>query len=69
MHFARQAVALVAAETLLQAQDAAARVVVACTKEPPVTSIHHPSTQTYAPAMCGARAPSVILRGEPERAW
>ena len=68
VHFADQAIALVAAETLLQAQDAAARVVVTCTQRAPVTSMHHPVVETYAPAMCGARAPAAILRGEPERA-
>lgn len=68
VHFAGQAVALVAAETLLQAQDAARRVVVVCEEAQPVTSPHHPAAETYAPAMCGARAPAAILRGDPERA-
>ena len=60
VHFAGQAVAMVVAETLLQAQDAAGRVNIACVETPPVTSLHHPDAETYAPAMCGARAPAAI---------
>ena len=67
VHFAGQAVALVAAETLLQAQDAARRVIVVGENARPSTSMRHPSADIYAPAMCGARAPAAILRGEPER--
>ena len=68
VHFAGQGVALVAAETLLQAQDAARQVIVSCVGTPPVTSLHHPATEIYAPAMCGARAPAAIVRGAPEHA-
>ncbi len=68
IHFAGQAVALVAAETLLQAQHAAKGVVVACTETPPVTSLTDPEATIYAPDMCGARAKAAIRRGEPERA-
>ncbi len=69
VHFAGQAVALVAAETLLQAQDAARRVIVVGEDARPATSMRHPDADIYAPAMCGARAPASILRGEPERVF
>ena len=68
VHFAGQPVALVAAETALQARAAAAAVRVAYGSEPPVTSLSDPRAEPYAPDMCGARAKAYSLRGDPAAA-
>lgn len=66
VHFAGQGVAMVIAESALAAAEAARRVAVRYKEEPAITSVHHPNAQVYAPAMCGARAPAAIRRGDPE---
>ncbi len=68
VHFAGQGIAMVVAESALAAAEAARRVAVRYEEELAVTSIHHPDAQVYAPAMCGARAPAAIRRGDPEEA-
>ena len=65
VHFAGQGVAMLVAESALDAAEAARRVVVRYEEEPAVTSMHHPEGLVYAPAMCGARAPAAIRRGDP----
>jgi len=65
VHFAGQPVALVVAETPLQARAAASAVRVTYAQEPPVTSVDHPLAEVYAPDMCGARAKAHSLRGDP----
>lgn len=66
VHFAGQGVAMLVAESALDAAEAARRIVVRYEEEPAVTSMHYPEAQAYAPAMCGARAPAAIRRGDPE---
>lgn len=68
IHFAGQGVAMVVAESALTAAEAARRVAVRYDEAPAVTFVHHPDAQVYAPAMCGARAPAAIRRGDPEAA-
>ena len=65
VHFPGQGVALVVAETRLQARDAADRVRVAYAEAPAITSIDSPLAQPYAPDLCGARAKAASLRGDP----
>ena len=65
VHFAGQGVAMVVAESALAAAEAARRIVVRYEEEPAITSMQHPDGQVYAPAMCGARAPAAIRRGDP----
>lgn len=68
VHFAGQGLAMVVAESALAAAEVARRVVVRYEEEPAITSVRHPDGQVYAPAMCGARAPAAIRRGDPEAA-
>ena len=53
IHFPGQPVALVAAETLIQAQAAARAVEVECQARPTVTALDQALDQAYAPAMAG----------------
>jgi len=65
IHFAGQAVALVVAETAEQARDGAAAVRVRWTEAAPLADMEAGIAQAYAPDMCGARAKSASLRGDP----
>ena len=65
IHFARQAVALVIAETAEQARDGAAAVRVRWVQAPPLASMAAGAADAYAPDMCGARAKAASLRGDP----
>lgn len=68
VHFVGQGVAMVVAGSARDAAEAARLVTVGYEQEPAITSVHHSLAQPYAPAMCGARAPAVIRRGDPEAA-
>ncbi len=68
VHFPGQGVALVVAETRLQARDAADLVRVDYAESPPITSLDSPLARPYAPDMCGARARAASLRGDPASA-
>ncbi len=65
VHFPGQGIALVVAETAIQARDAAAIVRVGYAETPAVTAIDDPLARPYAPDMCGARAKAASLRGDP----
>ena len=63
IHFPGQPVALVAAETLLQARDAARAVKLDIAPRPAVTSLEQALDQAYVPAMAG-RVPAESRRGD-----
>ena len=68
VHFAGQGIAMVVADTALNANTAARAVAVDYETLPPVVGADHPDAAIYAPAMCGARAAATIRRGEPRAA-
>ncbi len=68
IHSAGQGLAIMVAETRLQAWEVARSVVVGYDESPPVTSLKHPDAAIYAPQTCGARGPAATLRGDPAAA-
>ncbi len=68
VHFAGQGIAMIVADTALNAEAAARAVMVDYERLPPVVGAQHPNAAIYAPAMCGVRAAAAIRRGEPEAA-
>ncbi|MGA0601210.1 xanthine dehydrogenase family protein molybdopterin-binding subunit [Caulobacter sp. KR2-114] len=68
IHFADQPVALVVAETAVQARDGAAAVRVRWREAAPVPSLEAGLADAYAPDMAGGRAKAASLRGDPAAA-